>query len=322
MRAGPDMKYVWWTGITIILLVAFVLHHLIKMQIEVRTKYPVAGWLDMDDRVNVALGGGETLPELSIAIAPVISPQEQIQSYNLLADYLTKNLAIKCKIILGLSYAEVNEMIKHRKCDLALVCTFPFVQGEKEFGMEVLVAPRIDGEDRYQSYIIVPHESAAESIKDLKSKRFAAANFNSSSGWLFPALSINKLGEDPDHFFSTLNITKSHDLSIDAVLSGLADGAAVHGSIFKTIMQNKPDLRGRLKIIGRSNEWGMPPFVVHPSMDDHLKKKLANAFLDMPKNSEGLKTLAALNIDYFFVPDAHYYDSIRKDIADLEDLRK
>lgn len=257
-------------------------------------------------------------PALRIAIAPVISPEKSIEMYRDLARYLAARVDRDAVVLQRATYAEINELVRLRRCDIALVCTYPFVRGEKDFGMEALVVPRIKGALEYNSLIVVPKSSEARSILDLRGARFACADVMSSSGWLFPALWLMDRGEDPESFFSEVLVAGSHDRSIQAVVSGYVDGAAVHSLVYDRMVEEDPTILTRTKIIQESDSYGMPPFVVHPQMDAELKSRLRNALLTMHEGPEGRRVLSAIAIEKFVAADPAMYDSVRRSVQQWE----
>jgi phosphonate transport system substrate-binding protein len=84
------------------------------------------------------------------------------------------------------TYAEINELIRTGGADVAFVCGGAHVDGQHEFGMKLLVAPQMRGETMYFSYIIVPRDSNAQSLTNLRGKRFAFSDPLSNSGYLAP----------------------------------------------------------------------------------------------------------------------------------------
>lgn len=249
---------------------------------------------------------------LRIAIAPVISPEKSIEIYRDLARYIAAQLEREAVVLQRATYAEINELVRSRQCDVALVCTYPFVRGEQDFGMEALVVPQIKGVLTYHSLILISKSSQAGSLLDLRGKRFACADFMSNSGWLYPALWLQNQGEDPDSFFSEVVVAGSHDRSIQAVFSGYVDGAAVDSLVYETIAEENPSIGTRIRIIHKSPPFGMPPIVVHPQMFPGLKSQLREALLNMGGDPEGAKILSPLGIEKFVVADDAIYDSVRK----------
>lgn len=256
-----------------------------------------------------------------VAVAPVISPEKSLMMYQWLVDYLGAGLNRNAVLIQRQSYAEVNDLIRHGGCDTAFICTYPFVQSERDFGAEILVVPRINGKVTYQSFIIVPAKSTAVSLLYMRGKRFASSDILSNSGWLFPAVWLLDKGEKPEIFFGEHILTGSHDRSVMAVATEYVDGAAVDSLIYEFMAKEDPSILAKTKIIMKSPEYGMPPVVVHPKMDPILKQRTLNIFINMHKTPGGKKVLTKLGIDRFVLPDDKLYDSVRKTAGIWESYR-
>jgi phosphonate transport system substrate-binding protein len=253
--------------------------------------------------------------KLRVAIAPVISPEESIRLYRGFVEYLARKLGREPVLLQRDSYGQTNDLLRYRKCDVALVCTYAFVRGESEFGAKVLAIPVIDGATTYQSFIVVPRTSQAASLLDLRGKRFASADLMSTSGWLYPAIWLRNQGRPANQFFSEHLIVGSHDRSVRSVASGYADGAAVDSLVFDQVTADDPSVLEKTRIIQKSSLFGMPPFIVSPQIDPELKQQLQAALLEAHKESAGKDVLAPLNIDRFVVPEDSLYDDIRDAVS-------
>jgi len=265
-----------------------------------------------------AVGG----PSLRVAIAPVISPEESLQRYRALVHYLAAKLNREPDFLQGKTYEHVNSLVHNGQCDVAMVCTYAFVRGAEEFGMEALAVPVIEGEDHYHSYILVPRSSPATSLLDLRGQRFGSANRLSNSGWLYPMVWLEKNGEDTETFFKGNHvITGSHDRSVRQVVSRHVDGAAVDSLVYEQMVEEDPSIAEKTKVIDTSPEFGMPPVVVPPQIDPELKGKLLEVLLDMHLDAEGRKVLASLRFDKFIRPRAGLFDSVRQNAEYLESRR-
>ena len=82
---------------------------------------------------------------LRVAVAPVLSPEESLKVYEDFVDYLGAKLGRQAVFLQRSNYAETNDLVRFGLCDLALVCTYSFVRGERDFGMEALVVPVVGG---------------------------------------------------------------------------------------------------------------------------------------------------------------------------------
>ena len=219
----------------------------------------------------VPAGTVDNRQEIRIAIAPIVSPEKSMEMYDPFVDYVAGKLGRKPTAIYRPTYSETNDLVRYQRCDIAIVCTYPFIRGEKEFGMQALVVPQVNGEETYQSIIIVPKTSSAKTIFDLRGKRFASADIMSTTGWLFPAMLLMDSGEEPDKFFGEHIITGSHDRSLQAVLDEFVDGAAVHGLVYNQMVEEDPSILQKVKILTKSGPFGIPPIVVHPNLDPKLR---------------------------------------------------
>lgn len=251
---------------------------------------------------------------LRVAIAGVLSPSKTLEYYQELLTYMGNKLDRQVTLILKPTYAEINDLVKGQHVDVAFVCSLPYVKGNQDFGMELLVAPRMYGGTVYYSYLIVPQGSSATSLEDLRGASFAFSDPMSNSGHLAPTYQLSLLGGAPDSFFGFDNhfFTYSHDNSITAVADKLVDGAAVDSLVYDHMVANDPELASKTKIIARWGPYGIPPIVISPALDPQLKQQLRDFFLDIHDSDEGRKILNDLVIDKFVVVADDSYDSIRE----------
>ena len=278
-------------------------------------------WVNLDEdknAVETASKTGDNRPVLRVAVAPIFSPEKSPEMYQNFVDYVAEKMGRKPVSIYRPSYSATNDLVRYQRCDIAIVCTYPFIRGEREFGMQALVVPRIKGETTYQSLIIVPQSSTAKSLFDLHGKRFGSADIVSTTGWLFPAMTLMQAGDDPRHFFGEHIITGSHDKSIQAVIDGFVDGAAVHGIVYDLMVAEDPSILKKIKILAKSPPFGIPPIVAHPALDPNLRKEAVSVLLNMDKDPRGRIILDKLQIESFVVPGKGLFDDLRRAISKLE----
>lgn len=75
-------------------------------------------------------------------------------------------------------------LLKNNEIDFAFVCGGAYIDGNSEFGMKILVAPEVNGNTTYHSYIIVHNNSNYTNLIDLRGKKFAFTDPLSNSGKL------------------------------------------------------------------------------------------------------------------------------------------
>jgi phosphonate transport system substrate-binding protein len=164
---------------------------------------------------------------LRIAVGGMITPKEGLAYYREFLDFIGNELGRPVEYVDTPSYQETNKMLENRDIDAAIVCSGPYVDGHSKFGLELLAAPKAFGGTVYHSYIIVPKDSPAKTLDDLKGKLFAFTDPLSNSGKLVPEYLLSKKGYSSGTFFSKTVYSGSHDKSIQAVAGAMVDGAAV-----------------------------------------------------------------------------------------------
>ena len=254
----------------------------------------------------------EAQKPLTVSVGSMITPQAGYGYYRQLIDYLSGRLGRKIDIIDPGNYAETNRLLETGKVDFAFVCGGPYVSGHDRFGLELLVAPVVKGETVYYSYLIVPSESTARNLSDLRGKSFAFTDPQSNSGKLAPIAMLARLGQTPEQFFSSTTFTYGHDRSIHAVADNIVDGAAVDSLIWEYIAATQPTLTAKTRIIERSEPFGIPPVVTSPHVPPELRKALQQALLTIHEDPQGFMILKGMNIERFVLIDDSAYNGIRR----------
>jgi phosphonate transport system substrate-binding protein len=272
----------------------------------------------MSRRIAVAAEGTGGVKPLRMAVAAILSPEGTIESYAALAEFLEEALQRPVEIVQRRTYDEINDLLESGEAEIGFVCTSAYVTGHDSFGLELLAAPEIGDEAVYHSELIVPADSAASSIADLRGARFAFTDPISTTGRVYPTYLVQELGEDPSTFFSSTFFTYSHDRAIEAVAEGLADGAAVDSLVLDYALARDPDLRSAIRVIHRSPAFGIPPVVASPALTATQKAEIKALLLSLADEPAARPVLEALGIDRFVHIDDAAYDSVREVFAAVE----
>jgi len=246
-----------------------------------------------------------------IAVGGMITPKEGFAYYREFLDYIGSELGRPVEYVDATSYEEINARIESRDVDGAIVCSGPYVDGHKKFGLELLAVPKAYGGTVYYSYIIVPKDSPAKGLDDLRGKVFAFSDPLSNSGKLVPEYLLARKGESSKTFFGKTVYSGSHDKSILAVADKLVDGAAVDSLIWEYLHKTRPELTGKTRILLKSDPYTIPPFVVHPALDPALKAKLRTILLNAHTTPRGKELLDKMMTEQFVPINDSAYDSIR-----------
>ena len=249
---------------------------------------------------------------LRVAVAAVISPRGNVESYTPLLNYLANKLGRPVEMVQRRTYQEVNDLLADGQVDMAFVCTSAYVAGQRDFGMQLLAAPQVAGATVYYSYLIVPADSPARSMADLRGKVFAFTDPMSLSGRVYPTSLVHDLGAEPETFFGRVFFTYSHDNAIRAVADGLADGASVDSLVYDFAAARDPALASKVRVIHRSPPFGIPPVVVGPDIRPQLRAQLYDLLIGLRDDPAGPAILAALGFDRFVPIRDDAYETARQ----------
>lgn len=305
-----------WTGLSVVWVLFWFL-----TACSSALSLPAASYVDLDQRVPLPTPVNSAVVPLRVAVAAVISPQGTVESYGRLLEALQTRLNRPVELVQRRTYLEINDLLEQGQVDVAFVCTSAYIAGHDKFGMELLVAPQVKGETVYYSLLLVPDESTANDIADLRGKVFAFTDPISLSGRMYPTYLVKQQGSSPEDFFGRIFFTYSHDQAILAVANKVADGAAVDSLVYEFFLARDATIGEKTRVIHRSPPFGIPPVVVNPALRPQLKLELQNFFLSLHQDPQGQAALQAIGVDRFIPIEDSAYQSVRDLLSDLQATR-
>lgn len=256
---------------------------------------------------------------VKIGVSSMITPVNAVKYYQDIIDYIGEQIKQPVQMVNRRTYDEMDSLLEKGEVKIAFICSAPYVKNRKQFGIELLVAPTVDGNPVYHSYIIVHNDSLMKTFPELKGKVFAFTDPGSNTGKLYPTYLLKGMGFTPERFFKRLLYSYSHSKSVELVAKKIVDGAAMESIVYEHMLKTGSPYAKQTRIIKRSPPFGIPPVVVTPDIDPALRKKIKDVFLAMHETAKGKAILDAMMIERFIeVPDANY-DSIRKMERDVAD---
>lgn len=248
---------------------------------------------------------------LRAGVASMITPVSAVRYYQQVVEYLGQKLDMQAEMVHRTTYDEIDIMLEEERVDVAFICSSPYVLDHEKFGVELLVAPVVDGKSSYQSKIIVHKDSPVDSLDELEGKSFVFVDPKSNTGRLYPTYLLTKNQTTPETFFSSYMYSYSHNKSVELVAKMKADGAAVDSIVYNYMLATDSPYTAETKVINTSQPFGMPPVVVPPNLPTLLKSALREIFLNMHNDPEGKVILEGMKIEKFIVVPDSNYDAIR-----------
>ncbi|MBT3224146.1 MAG: PhnD/SsuA/transferrin family substrate-binding protein, partial [Proteobacteria bacterium] len=173
-------------------------------------------------------------PPIVISIAAASDEQILQQEYQPLARYLESHLEQPVKFDIHNSYAEVSRRLLSGEAQYASLPPNTYVQTKfVEDKVEILAIKQFDGSSGTDGYLIVPEDSKAETLDDLKGSTICHANKLSTTGYVIPRAYIKEQGFDPDNDF-TPHISGSHYQVMRDLLAGICEVGSTYSGAFIT----------------------------------------------------------------------------------------
>ncbi len=245
-----------------------------------------------------------------IRFASYLSPN-MYPTYEYTAHYVGEKVGRPTTLTVGRSFEEFAA----GQVDVGFICGLPYVHlaDSPACVVELLAAPVLQGE-RYQcrpiyfSDVIVRSDSAYTSFDDLQGCVWAYNQRASHSGCNLVCYSLLERGKSPHYFGKTVE-TGSHRRSVQLVLEGQADAAAIDSHVLDLFLSQHTDIAAKLRIIDMLGPSSIPPVVVSKSLDKELKCRMREVFVTMHEDPDAASGLHAGLIDHFvLVTDADYGD--------------
>jgi phosphonate transport system substrate-binding protein len=246
-------------------------------------------------------------PPIKIGVASMITPVDAVKYYQSIIDYIGEQVGRPVQMVHRRTYEEMDALLEQGAVDAAFICSAPYVKNREKFGVELLVAPSVNGRPNYHSYIVVHKDSSLKSFADLKGKVFAFTDPKSNTGKLYPTYLLKTMGATPEQFFKRHIYSYGHNKSVELVAKHIVDGAAVEDLVYENMLKTGSPYARQTRIIKRSPPYGTPPVVVTRGVSPELRDRMRDAFLNMNKSEKGKAVLEAMMIDGFVrIADAAY----------------
>jgi len=250
------------------------------------------------------------------ACIPYESELKLIEAFQSLADYIAEQTGIPVNLEIKKSYKEIIDGLSNGDIDLANTGPLVYIKAHDKSGAYALVKPMPQSSSTpfYKSYIIVRKDSGIKKISQLKGKKFAFTDRESTSGYLLPVLMLADAGVKDLKFFSEVRFTGNHDSAFLAVYNGYVDGAGISNYAFTKATDKR---LGDVIVIKESDSIPTAPITVRANMPSEQVKKIKEAFL---KISAADKPETKNVLDIFKIKG--YIDASDKDYEPIRRARK
>ncbi|MDP9130259.1 MAG: PhnD/SsuA/transferrin family substrate-binding protein [Candidatus Binatota bacterium] len=235
-----------------------------------------------------------------------------------IAGYLQWKLNVPTEYVTGMPWQEREALFDRGEIQVLWLCGLPYVHKADlaESSMELLAAP-IPAEERYGSRpvyfsdVVVRRDNACRSFRDLRGATWAYNEPRSHSGFNVVRAHLFDLGEN-DNFFAAAVEAGAHSKSLQMILSGTVDGAAIDSTVLEWLISERGDLAGELRVNDTIGPSPIPPWVISKELPDSFRSQIRQTLLDLHLSAPGRAVLERAQVAQFVCADDRDYDPIRR----------
>lgn len=170
---------------------------------------------------------------LILAVHPYLPPHEITARFTPLADYLARQLGRPVSVRVGRDYEEHIAAIGKDRVDIAFMGPAQYILVVDRHGPKPLLARmEVNRQPLLHGTIVVRQDSPLRKVADLKGKRFAYTDPDSTMGHLVPQYVLLKAGV-PERALGRYQFLGAHKNVALAVLAGDSDAGAVKEEVFQ-----------------------------------------------------------------------------------------
>jgi phosphonate transport system substrate-binding protein len=230
---------------------------------------------------------------LLIGLIPEQNIFKQLERHEPLTEYLSRKSGIKLKLIVLTQYGNVIDNFVSAGLDGAFFGSFTYTMAHARLGVEAMARPECrSGSSTYHGVILVRKDSDIENVSQMRGKRFAFVDQETTAGYLFPISYFRENGiEDYQKLLGEFYFTGTHEDAIHDVLNGKADAAAAKNTIFERLAAKNPRFNEELLILARSRAVPQNCLALRSDLSESIKSRLKSTLLSMHEDHEGNEIL-------------------------------
>jgi phosphonate transport system substrate-binding protein len=233
------------------------------------------------------------------------------------ARYIEKRLGIRTEYVTGIPWQERERMFDRGEIQILWLCGYPYVHKVDMGGsdVELLTVPvprgeRYRGRPVYFSDVIVRRERPFQSFLDLRGASWAYNEPRSHSGFNVVRSYLADIAGSND-FFGEIVESGAHTGSLEMVLSGRVDCAAIDSTVLEWLIGGRSALAEQIRVIKNLGPSPIPPWVISRKAAANLRGDVRALLLCVHGDASGRRMLARAGLERFVEAHDRDYDAIR-----------
>lgn len=233
-----------------------------------------------------------------------------------MAEYLSGQAGVPIVCLWEYDWQEREQLLDQGQAQLGWICGVWYTQKwTAGLPLELLAAPvmcgtRYNNQPVYFSDVVVRADSPFQQFNDLRGARWAYNEPHSFSGQYVVLAHLAELGETAE-FFATITESGAHLNSLQMILTGQVDGAAIDSTVLEMEYHRHPALAEQLRTIHVLGPNPIPPWVISSHVSPTIRTALHHTLLTMHQHEAGRELLQMGLLERFSAVSDANYDPIR-----------
>jgi phosphonate transport system substrate-binding protein len=259
-------------------------------------------------------------------VEPYDTSAKLVPIYGHIADLISQKLGCPVRVFVTTNYNAEIEAMRNGKLDIGEFGPLGYVLAHQVAKAEAVAAfgTKEGKPDTYWASLVTYPGSGIKTAGDIKGHSFAFSDPASTSGHLFPAYGLRKVGIDPDKDIKPI-YAGSHTSSFEALYNHKVDAGELNSAELESATQRGEYHDGVFVFLWKSNPIPTDPITVRGDLPPAFKARVTEVLqnLDLsslPEKDRKIMGLSGLR----FVPQTDgSYDGIRALVKTLNiDLNK
>lgn len=222
---------------------------------------------------------GERPSKLVVGLLPGESAPTVMRLNEPLRAYLEKKLGLPVELVVGANYAATGEALRFGRLDIAYLGPVTYILRSRAAKLEPFARPTHTGEGpTFKAVVIVPADSPAKTLADLKGGEVAFGDPASTSGTWVPRYQFVKAGLVSGRDY-TLRVLGAHDAVALAVANHKVAAGGLSKPIYDRLIKEGKIAKDAVRVIEESPAIPEYMWTFREGLDPAFREEVRQAFV-------------------------------------------
>lgn len=217
--------------------------------------------------------------KLVVGLLPTESAPTVIRLNEPLRAYLEKKLGLPVEIVVGANYAATSEALRFGRLDIAYLGPVTYILQSRRAALQPFARPsHAQVGPTFKAVVIVPADSPAKTLADLRGKDVAFGDPASTSGTWVPRYQLLEAGLVSGRDYS-LRVLGAHDAVALAVANRKVAAGGLSGPVYERLLKENKIPPHTTRVLAESADIPEYMWTFREGLDAALREQIRLAFI-------------------------------------------